>query len=92
MSEERTIIESLAMDLKRVALGLQRGSNSMALRFKKEALRRQAELEKQTADDYLKKLITKSRDVLSRPALDTYEDVLMYSVLFQNYIRKLSGG
>ncbi|MDO8570329.1 MAG: hypothetical protein Q7R97_01980 [Candidatus Daviesbacteria bacterium] len=45
---QKLIVESLAMDLKRVALGLYRGSNIMADRFKEEALKRSQELEIKT--------------------------------------------
>ena len=41
--DQKTIIESLAMDLKRVALGLHKGSNAMANRFKEEAQKRESD-------------------------------------------------
>lgn len=39
--DQKIIIESLAMDLKRIAIGLHRGSLKMANRFKDEALKRE---------------------------------------------------
>lgn len=84
MNNQNAIIASLAMDLKRVAIGQQRGSTAMANRFTEEALRRQAELEQEDTTEYLKKLITSSRQMLLSQKADTYEDVLMYSTLFQN--------
>lgn len=85
---KKIIIESLAMDLKRVALGLHRGSYIMAKRFKEEALKREQELEKEDLDQYLKKLIIDTRKCLSGKATRTAEDALMYSTLFQNYALK----
>ena len=82
MNKQKVIIEALAMDLKRVALGLHRGSFQMANRFKEEALKRQEELETQATNDYLKKLLERSRGTLNA------EDALMYSTLFQNYALK----
>lgn len=81
------IIESLAMDLLRVAVGLHRGSLKMAERFRKEALRREMELEDQPQNDYLRKLLQGSRKVLYSYSERTAEDALMYSILFQNFIR-----
>lgn len=73
------------MDLLRVAMGLHRGSSKMAKRFKKEALKRQYELESQSLTPYLKTLLFKSKKTLKE---DRAEDILMYSVLLQNFARK----
>lgn len=88
MKDQKVIIESLAMDLKRVAIGFHRGSIAMAKRFQQEALERQLELEKESLDDYLKKLIHDSKEVLLNNSARTAEDALMYSVLFQNFSQK----
>lgn len=88
MNEQQVIVESLAMDLKRVALGLQRGSVAMAERFKAEALRREDELEKIADDEYVLKIITGSRQSLLSNSEAMSEDALMYSTLFQNYAQK----
>lgn len=85
---KKIIIESLAMDLKRVALGLHRNSQTMAARFKNEALKREKELEKFPLEDYLAKLIKYTRATLSSNSSRTAEDALMLSVLFQNYAQK----
>jgi len=89
MSDQKVIIASLAMDLRRVALGLQRGSIGMAERFKIEALQRQQELEVLQPNSYLTKLITGSKKALSNIDSKASEDVLMYSTLFQNLAQKL---
>ena len=85
---QKLIIESLAMDLKRVALGLHRGSTVMANRFKKEALEREKQLMNQKVSSYLKKLLEKTQDVLKNNDDGVAEDVLMYSTLFQNFALK----
>lgn len=85
MNNQKVIIESLAMDLKRVALGLHRGSFERAKRFKEEALRRSDELENQKVSSYLNKLITKMKSSLLGNDEKTAEDALMYSTLFQNF-------
>lgn len=85
---KRIVIESLAMDLKRVALGYHRGSYTVANRFKEEALKREEELENQDIDGYLKRLIASSRKVLNRDDEKVAEDALMYSILFQNFALK----
>lgn len=82
------IIESLAMDLLRVALGLHRGSFAMAERFKKEAINRQKELEQQKTGTYLKKLLKKTMETLEKAEKNNAEDLLMYSILFQNFAQK----
>lgn len=76
------------MDLLRVALGLHRGSFKMANRFKEEALKRQEELGSQPTSPYLKTLLIKSEKTLNNAGIETAEDILMLSVLFQNFARK----
>lgn len=90
MNNQKILIESLAMDLKRVALGLHRGSTTMAERFKQEVLKREGELKNQKIDDYLKKLLEESRKALQNDSDRVAEDALMYSTLFQNYRLKNS--
>ncbi len=85
MNQEKIIIESLAMDLKRVSLGLQRGSLKMAERFKTEALAREMELETSSLPHYVQKLLTDSKKSLAN---DEAENILMHSTLFQNFVQK----
>lgn len=84
---KKIIIESLAMDLKRIALGLNRGSYKMADRFKDEALKRENELIGEK-DEYLRKLLSGTRKVLSEMNDKAADDILMYSTLFQNFVAK----
>lgn len=88
MSNQKIIIESLAMDLKRVAIGMQQGSAGMANRFKEEALQRGEELEKFKPNGYVLKLISGTRETLLSKDPEAYEDALMYSTLFQNLVQK----
>lgn len=85
MNNQKLIVESLAMDLKRVSLGLYRGSNIMAERFREEALKRSLELESQTFNNYLKKLLRGTKKSLRSDKERVAEDILMYSTLFQNF-------
>ncbi|OGE18866.1 hypothetical protein A3D83_04530 [Candidatus Daviesbacteria bacterium RIFCSPHIGHO2_02_FULL_41_10] len=88
MNNQKLIIESLAMDLKRVALGLHRGSFVMADRFKDEALKRGSELENQELGSYIKKILERTKEALLYQKPDSAEDILMYSTLFQNFALK----
>lgn len=87
MTEKKVLLESLAMDLKRVALGLHRGSFAMAERFKFEAIKRGKELEGTKVDHYLKRLLIRYRKVLANSDERAAEDALMLSILFQNLSR-----
>ena len=73
------ILESLASDLKRVALGLHRGSDTMAQRFLNEALKRREEVEIEQVAPYMKTLLNKLHDKTNA------DEALMYSTLIQNY-------
>ncbi|MEK7070181.1 MAG: hypothetical protein AAB966_00060 [Patescibacteria group bacterium] len=73
------ILESLASDLKRVALGKHRGSDSMANRFLEEALKRRNEVEMNSLKPYLKKILGKLNENIDA------DEALMYGTLIQNY-------
>lgn len=82
-------LESLAMDLKRVALGYYRGSDVMAKRFCAEALKRKDEVDKNMIKPYVGKLLdTMEKSLQQRDKKHIAEDALMYSTLFQNYCQK----
>lgn len=82
MKNNKYILESLASDLKRVAIGLHRGSTAMADRFMEEALKRKQEVEMKRVAPYIRKLL-KRIDIKINS-----EDALMYSTLIQNYTQK----
>lgn len=77
--ENKYILESLASDLKRVALGLHRGSNIMAQRFLEEALKRKNEVDLKKVSPYLRNILLKLGENTDS------ETALMYSTLIQNY-------
>lgn len=86
--DQKIIISSLAMDLKRVAIGLHRGSYAMADRFKQEAQKRIDELKSENTVEYINKLVDDLNKSFSKSNEDLAEDALMFSTLFQNYALK----
>ncbi len=88
--EEKVIVSSLALDLRRVAQGLHRGSLTSAKVFKQEALKRGQELELKVTNEYLRNLWESTKKSLEESSERTAEDLLMYSTLFQNFaVKKL---
>ncbi|MBI4004543.1 hypothetical protein HY358_00225 [Candidatus Roizmanbacteria bacterium] len=86
MNEQKVVLELLAMDLRRVALGIQRGSFAMAKRFADEALKRKQEIDEQRLDPYMVKLLNSLDNNIVHLEKDRVgEDALMFSVLIQNY-------
>lgn len=81
-------LESMVMDLKRVALGYHRNSLVMAQRFYEEALKRREELDMTTIKPYLRPILEKIETIQKQSNEKIAEDALMYSVLIQNYTRK----
>lgn len=77
--DNKYILESLASDLKRVAIGLHRGSNVMAQKFLTEALKRRDEVDLNKVSPYLKNILLKLGKNTDS------ESALMYSTLIQNY-------
>ncbi len=88
MNDHKAIMGALAMDLKRMALGLYRGSYPTADRFREEALKRASELERLQNGKYIKKLLLTMKASLAGTDQKTAEDMLMYSTLFQNFALK----
>lgn len=84
--KNKQILEALASDLKRISLGLQRKSISMASRFSREALARKKEIEISLLDPYMQKILQDlDQLILSSNTDRKAEDALMYSILIQNY-------
>lgn len=82
----KIILESLSMDLLRVAKGLYRGSDRMAERFLEEALLRKNEVKQNEVKPYLKKiLVAMEKSLKSSDKEKKAEDALMYSTLIRNY-------
>lgn len=81
----KIVLGSIALDLRRVALGYHRGSLTMAKRFHKEALKRKGEIDMQIVKPYLREILKK---IDSLTFLDEREkiaeDALLYSILLEN--------
>ena len=85
----KIILESLSMDLLRVAKGFYRGSDRMAERFLQEALLRINEVEQNELKPYLKKILVALEESLkSSDKEKKAEDALMYSTLIRNYSQR----
>jgi hypothetical protein len=84
--ENKVILASLAMDLKRVALGLYRKSDNVADRFLDEAMKRKDEVNMQDLLPYMKTIIEQVSTLSTQDALQKAEDALMYSTRIQNYV------
>ena len=87
--QNNEILAALAMDLKRVALGLHRHSFKTADRFSQEALRWKNQTNVLLLKPYMQNIFGKLDDMLQNS--DTTrkaEDALMYSTLIQNYVVK----
>lgn len=82
--KNKAVLGALAMDLKRVALGYNRGSKSMADKFSGEALKRKRELDKNTLRPYLYKFLSGIEKLRSSKPDKAAEDALLYSTIFQN--------
>ena len=85
MDKNKIALSSLALDLKRVALGYFRGSNSMAERFFEEALKRKKEIDSREVKPYIRNLLSNFEKIkFDRDQKRKAENALMYSILFQN--------
>ena len=82
----KVILESLSMDLLRVAKGLYRGSDKMAERFLEEALKRKSEVQQNELKPYFQKiLIDMEKSLKCSDKEKKFEDALMYSTRIRNY-------
>mgnify|MGYP001566165162 FL=1 len=85
MDKNKIVLSSLALDLKRVALGYWRGSNNVAERFFEEALRRKEEIDSMKVKPYIRNLLSNFEKIkFGHDQKRQAEDALMYSTLFQN--------
>jgi len=78
--ENKIALSSLAMDLKRVALGLYRKSDTMAERFLHEAMKRKDEVDMKQLLPYMQHILMKVNDHIDA------DNALMYSTRIQNYV------
>jgi hypothetical protein len=88
MNKNKIAIESLSMDLLRVALGYHKGSHKMAEKFSEEALKRVNEIPKSSVKPYFSNILEKLPKELSKNDKDEIaENALMYSTLCRNYAK-----
>lgn len=85
----KVILGSLAMDLKRVALGYYKGSFKTADIFLEEAFKRKAEIEMDSVKPYVKKILEKLETLKNEDKQKAAEDALMYSTIIKNAALKL---
>lgn len=86
MTKQNIAIASLAMDLKRVALGFYSGSGNTARRFSQEVLKRRKEIDEKNLKPYLRVFLNKLPEMLNqKDEKKVAEDALMYSTIFQNF-------
>jgi glutamine amidotransferase PdxT len=83
--DNKTTLESLAMDLKRVAMGYQRNSLKMATRFYEEARKRKNEVDMTKTKPYINNVLSKIELLDQENNEKKAEDALMYSTLIINY-------
>ena len=92
MDKNKIALGSLAMDLKRVAMGYYRRSEAMADRFLEEALKTKEEIDERSVEPHIRKILAgikllhrKNKSCADK--MDIAEDALMYSTLLQNAAR-----
>ena len=91
MNKNKVAIESLSMDLLRVALGYHRGSQRMAERFLDESEKRIREIQKSQVKGYFAKVLDLIPKTLSDSNKEKVaENALMYSVICKNYAKNFA--
>lgn len=82
----KILLQSIALDLKRVALGYHSGSIKMADRFLLEIMRRKTQLDISLLSDTVKKLLTHIDKIQQEKNFKKKaDDALMYSNLFISF-------
>lgn len=81
---KKVILGSIALDLKRVALGYYKGSPKTAEIFLKEAVKRKNEIKPDSIKPYLRNILGKIEGLTILDKQQAAEDALMYSTILQN--------
>jgi hypothetical protein len=84
--DNKQLLGALAMDLKRVALGLHRKSYAMADKFFIEAMKRSKEIDPSTLLPYMQTILINIQTLTNQNNEQKAENALMYSTRIQNYI------
>lgn len=82
----KQILAGLAMDLKRVALGLHNNSFRMADIFLVEALKRKSEIDSTKILPYMQNILNSIDALADQDFEQKKENALMYSIRIQNYV------
>lgn len=82
MNDQFIALSSMVMDLKRAALGFAKGSDRVGKTFLEEAKKRKSEVKLKDVPTYIGTIIKSLDKKISS------DDLLMYSVLLQNYVNK----
>lgn len=85
MNDQYIALSSMVMDLKRAALGFAKGSDRVGKIFLEEAKKRKSEVNLCDVPNYIGTII---KSLNNRTNSD---DLLMYSVLLQNYLNRNLG-
>ncbi len=86
----KILLESMALDLKRVALGYHSNSIKMAERFLQEVYKRNNQLDKRRLSKSLTRILTKMRQQLKNTNMKRLaDDALMYSTLLLSYSKRI---
>lgn len=85
----KQILGDLSLDLKRVAMGYNRGSIRMAERFFEEAMKRRDEINRENIRPYLIRFLKEMDNIKGEKREKAAEDALMYSTIFQNASQSL---
>ena len=88
---KKIILGSLAMDLKRAAIGYHRGSNAMGDRFLREAIARKNEYKGNDLEPYVMRILAAVEDLQTLSEERRAEDALMYCTLIQNFVMQKGG-
>mgnify|MGYP001603777534 CR=1 len=91
MNKTYISLSSLAMDLKRAALGYYSGSFNVAEKFLNEANKREKEINKNSVKPNIRRILIKLEKLTRhKDKKSVAEDFLMYSILLQNASLKLN--
>lgn len=84
--DNKQILGALAMDLRRVALGLHRKSYTMADKFLLEALKRKSEIDRSSLLPYMQTILDQINTLPNQNNEQKAENALIYSTKIQNYV------
>lgn len=77
----KQLLQAMALDLKRVALGSYSGSQKMNNRFLQEVANRKDSPQYDTLPDIVQRQLQKNDQALDRNSQTLHEDALMYSTI-----------